>query len=77
MIVPNKDCVEFYLDDRLLASIRTSIIPPVGSLINIRKIVYKINRISYAIDHVESFSERLIRCNIDIELHNPAPTREN
>jgi len=73
----NKDTVEYYLYDKLISVVRSSIVPPVGSLISIKKIVYKIKLISYAIDHAENRSERSMRCNIDIELHNPAPTREN
>ncbi len=39
----NKDSVEYYLDNKLLSVVRSSIVPPVGSLISIKKFVYKIS----------------------------------
>jgi hypothetical protein len=62
----NKDIIEFYYKDKLLAFVDSSFIPPISSFINIRKVTYKIENITFALDHADEIMERRMRCNIDL-----------
>jgi phosphotransferase system IIB component len=60
------DTVEFYTDTRLLVRVNSSIVPLVGSMINIKKITYKVTSVTFAVDHADGVWPAM-RCNIDLE----------
>lgn len=62
------DRVEYYLGDRLLIALDSSIVPPSNALINIAGTTYSVRRITYAIDYSASVSERRMRANVDLVL---------
>lgn len=62
------DQVEFYLNDKCFLRQETSIVPPKGSLINIRGKTYKVMYISYALDYTDQPREqRVMRANLNIK----------
>lgn len=63
----SRDIVEIYEGDAILVSSETSIVPPVGSLISIRKRTYEVVRITYAVDGADDWAIRRMRCNIDVK----------
>ena len=62
----NRDTVEFYYDNKLLCSVKSSMVPRKGDLINIRKKTYEIIRVTYALDNTDNPNERGMRVNIDL-----------
>ena len=60
------DSVEFYDGPHLLAQAWSSMVPPIGSKISIRKQVWHVQRITYALDKADSQNERGMRANIDL-----------
>lgn len=60
------DRLEFYTGSGLVAVLDSSIVPPVGSFVNIRKITYEVKAVSYAVDYVDERSARYMRANIDL-----------
>lgn len=63
----SKDIVEYYDGDNLYITVISSIVPPVGSKINIRKKTWKIINVTYAVDFADSVDLRHARVNVDIE----------
>lgn len=59
--------IEFY-DEKgsCIASVKSSIIPPVDSMISIRKKVWRISRVAYALDHADEPQEKQLRANIEL-----------
>lgn len=66
-----RDLVEFYTEKGMIASIRSSIVPPKGSCINIRKETYRVTGVSYCVDHVDEFHETCVRANVDVRKADP------
>ncbi|MBU3914399.1 hypothetical protein KKA14_02605 [bacterium] len=60
------DTIEFYDGKSLLASVDSSIIPPVGAKISIRKKTWKIVSATFAVDYSDDPYCRGMRCNIDV-----------
>lgn len=71
-MLTNRDTIEFYDDARLLTAVRSSMVPPRGSLINIRSKTWRVAAITYALDHSGDSSQCGMRANID--LVDPAKT---
>ena len=65
------DVLEIYLEgtDRLIAVVNTSMIPPDGSIISIRKENWKVIYSTFAIDNYDISAERKMRCNTWVEKH--------
>ena len=63
----NPDRVEFYGNDQLIAALNTSIVPPRDSLINIRGKTWRVDLITYAIDHSDDEARKAIRVNVELE----------
>ena len=63
------DVLEIYLEgtDRLIAVVNTSMIPPDGSIISIRKENWKVIYSTFAIDSYDIPAERKMRCNTWVE----------
>jgi phosphotransferase system IIB component len=59
--------IEFYLKDRCISRVESSMVLPVGSCISIEKITYKVTRITFAVDHNSSVVGRQLRCNVDLK----------
>ena len=69
----NSDTIEFYnveADPRrnLVAVVKSSIVPPVESKINIRGKTYIVMQVTYAIDHADDATSCLMRANVDLRL---------
>lgn len=61
-----KDVVEYYLEQKLLVRINSSIVPLYGQWINIEGVTYRVKAVSFAIDHASDVCKRQMRANIDL-----------
>jgi hypothetical protein len=66
MTIQNRDSVEFYDGAHLLAQAWSSMVPPVGAQISIRREVWTVRRVTYALDHADEMHERGMRANVDL-----------
>lgn len=66
MAIQNRDSVEFYDGKHLVAQAWSSMVPPVGAKISIRKEVWTVRRVAYALDHADDLHERGMRANVDV-----------
>jgi hypothetical protein len=66
MEIRNRDTVEFYDDQYMIAQVSSSIVPPVGARINIQKRTWVVTAVTYALDHADSQTERSMRANVDL-----------
>ena len=66
MAIQNRDSVDFYDGEHLIAQAWSSMVPPVGAKISIRKEVWTVLRVTYALDHADEIHERGIRANVDV-----------
>ena len=66
MAIQNRDSVEFYDGEHLIAQVWSSMVPPVGAKISIRKEVWAVLRVTYALDHADEMHERGMRANVDV-----------
>lgn len=64
----NRDEINFYIDDMLLVSFHSSIVPIVDSYINIKGKTYKIIYVSHCVDHADRINEIRIRTNVELKL---------
>ena len=62
----SKDCIEFWLHDKVLARVDSSFAPTAGQYVNIKKKNYRITQVSFSLDHLDEVSERAMRCNAQI-----------
>lgn len=60
------DQLEFYRGPNLVASVKSSMVPPINSLISIRQKTYRVIQITYAMDNADGPQLRSMRANIDI-----------
>ena len=63
----NNDKVEFYNGKNLVAAVNSSMVPPIGSYISIRKKTWEIVAVSFAVDHADERAECGMRCNVDVQ----------
>ena len=61
-----KNVIEFYDGKKLVASSESSMVPPVGSKISIRKETWVVQQITYALDHADKWDGRCMRANVDL-----------
>jgi hypothetical protein len=61
------DIIEFYIDNSLLVSLKSSVSVQIGSLINIRKKTYEVVSVTLAVDNSEDFLNRSLRQNVDLK----------
>ena len=66
MAIQSRDSVEFYDGARLVAQAWSSMVPPVGAKISIRKKVWTVQKVTYALDQADSQHERGMRANVDV-----------
>jgi len=64
MAIQNRDSVEFYDGEHLIAQAWSSMVPPVGAKISIRKEVWTVRRVTYALDYAD-MQDRGMRANVD------------
>ena len=63
----NRDRIEFYGDDgKMVASVMSSMVPQVGAKISIRKKVWEVVSVTYALDYADKMNERGMRANVDL-----------
>lgn len=60
------DIIEFYDGDNLIAAVRSSMVPPVGSFISIEGKTWRVANVTYALDYAMQREKRM-RCNVDLE----------
>jgi hypothetical protein len=57
----NRDSVECFLGDEFVGRAVTSMVPPPGAMISIRKQDYIVERVTYALDYADSPDETGMR----------------
>jgi hypothetical protein len=62
-----RDEINFWANDKLLASLSSSIVPLVGTFVNIKKKTYKITYVSYCVDYADRIMETRMRTNVELE----------
>ena len=60
----NQDVIEFYHGGKLITRVRSSMVPVVGSKINIMGETFSVVNITYACDFAENTITRYMRANI-------------
>jgi hypothetical protein len=65
------DTVEYYNvdgipDKDLIVSLKSSIVPTIGSYINIRKNTYRVLTITYAVDYADDHQRTIMRANVNV-----------
>ena len=63
----NLDRIEIYNKDKMIGSVKSSIVPAVGSYINVCKKVWKITSVTFAVDYSTDTALSGMRCNIDVK----------
>jgi hypothetical protein len=61
------DMIEFYDGSACIASTNSSIVPPVGSKISIRKKTWTVIGVTYVLDHADETPGKMMRANVDLE----------
>ena len=61
------DVIEFYDGDTMVAYVKSSMVPPVGAKINIRKQTWEVVRVTYALDHADDPQGKSMRANVDLK----------
>ena len=63
----NRDEIEYYDGNNMLVSVMSSMVPPVGSLINIKAETYRVTAVTYALDHSTDNDLCGMRANVDVK----------
>lgn len=66
----NRDTIEFYEENNLVAWVASSMIPMVGDKISIRKKTWQVAGVSFSLDHAEEYVETAMRCNVQLVAPN-------
>ena len=59
--------VEFYDGDKIVSRVESEMVPTVGSKISIRKTVWKVVNVTYALDYADKIWETQMRANVSLE----------
>jgi hypothetical protein len=59
--------VEFYDGDSIVSRVNSTMVPTVGSKISIRKEVWTVVNVTYALDYADKVFERQMRANVSLE----------
>ena len=51
----------------MVAYVKSSMVPPVGAKINIRKQTWEVVRVTYALDHADDPQGKSMRANVDLK----------
>ena len=63
----DKDRLEFYNGPSLVASVRSSIVPPVGAKISVNKETWTVVRVTFALDYEADYQSSRMRANVDLK----------
>lgn len=61
------EAIEFYDGEYLIATVKSSMVPPVGAKISIRGKAWKVMRVTYALDHADDPQGKGMRANVDLK----------
>jgi hypothetical protein len=61
------DLIEFYDGDTMVAYVKSSMVPPVGAKINIRKKTWAVLSVTYALDQADDPQGKGMRANVDLK----------
>lgn len=69
--------IEFYLgsDTSSLASVKDGAVPREGEYVNIRQVIYRVIRVTWAVDHADDVAMKQLRANVEVEAVKPAARR--
>ena len=62
-----EDLIEFYYLDKMVAIVRSSMVPPAGSKISIRGKTWNVVRVTYVLDHADDPQGKSMRANVDLK----------
>jgi len=62
----NKDEINFYHGDTLMHVVKSSMVPPIGGKISIKKKTWVVTGVTYALDYSDNIHESFMRANVDI-----------
>ena len=63
----NRDKIEYYHENKLLASVISSMVPTVGAMISINANTYEVGKVEYALDHSADYNQMCgMRANVDL-----------
>lgn len=60
------DTIEFYDDDRMVALVHSSMVPPVDAKISIRGETWTVTRVTYALDYADDPQSKGMRANVSV-----------
>ena len=66
----NRDKIEYYKGNDMVASVISSMVPTIGSIINIKAVTYEVSKVEYALDHASNNSLCGMRANVDLVFVN-------
>jgi hypothetical protein len=69
------DIVQFWMKDKSILMIESSIVPPAGSGICIEGVVYKVESVSYCVDQAGTFMKEQMRANVELCKTKTKPQR--
>lgn len=66
--------IEFYIGDadKFIAFTDDGAVPPVGALINIRKVTYEVGRVTWTVDNADDVMNAKLRANVELRLPESA-----
>ncbi len=61
--------IEFYIgsSSKSIVSLTDSAVPREGEFVNIKKITYEVLHVTWAIDHCDKLTEKLLRANVELK----------
>lgn len=59
--------IEFYDGDKVVSRVNATMVPTIGSKISIRKDVWTVVNVTYALDYSDKIFERQMRANVSLE----------
>ena len=62
----NNDTLEFYDGDTAIAHALSSMVPQTGDMISIRKKVWKVRKVTFALDYADERGGARMRANVDL-----------
>lgn len=62
----SNDIVEYYSGKGMIAYVESAMVPLVGSYISISKKVWRVDAVSYAIDHSDNPLRKVMRANVEL-----------
>lgn len=60
------DIIEYWNGDNLVVAVNASMVPAVDSFINIQGTTWKVEKVTYTVDHSNSPQLKHMRANVDL-----------